>query len=153
MTATVVDDVQFVPVPVTASEGMVAGGRAALVQQRRIARALFVLVVVGFGAFVAPRTAQPASRYALTAALVDHGTVSIGRYQPMLGIDRAVFEGQLRSDKGPGQPILAAPFYALAKAVGAPAITPRPRVHNDLMLWWLTQWSSVVPFALLCALV
>jgi hypothetical protein len=153
MATAVVDDVQFVPVAPAVRDGAIAGGRAAAVQQRRIARALFVVILVGFGAFVAPRTAQPASRYALTAAFVDHGTVDIGRYRPMLGIDRAVFEGRLRSDKGPGQPVLAAPFYALAKAVGAPAIGPRPRVHGDLMLWWLTLWSSVVPFALLCALV
>ncbi len=140
------------PLPGT-PDAVLAGGRAAAVHQRRVSRALFVLVVVVFGAFVSPRTAQPASRYALTAALVDHHTVDIGRYEPLLGVDRAKYEGHLRSDKGPGQPVLAAPFYMLAKLVGAPSIATRPPVRGDLMLWWLTLTTSVLPFALLCALV
>ena len=70
----------------------------------------------------------------------------------MLGVDHALFEGHLRSDKGPGQPVLAAPFYMLARAVGAPAISAKPRKTDDLMLWWLTLTTSVLPFALLCAL-
>ena len=110
-------------------------------------------MLVAFGAFVAPRTAQPASRYTLTASLVDQHSVDIGHYAAMLGVDHALFEGHLRSDKGPGQPVLAAPFYMLARAVGAPAISARPRKTGDLMLWWLTLTTSVLPFALLCALV
>ncbi|HEY1737929.1 MAG TPA: hypothetical protein VGI86_04430 [Acidimicrobiia bacterium] len=135
------------------ADAVLAGTRAAAVYQRRVGRAVFVAVLVAFGAFVAPRTAQPASRYALTASLVDQHTVDIGHYQAMLGVDRALFEGHLRSDKGPGQPVLAAPFYMLARAVGAPAISAKPRKTDDLMLWWLTLTTSVVPFALLCALI
>jgi hypothetical protein len=134
------------------ADAVLAGSRAATVYQRRVGRAVFVAVLVAFGAFVAPRTAQPASRYALTASLVDQHTVDIGHYQAMLGVDRALFEGHLRSDKGPGQPVLAAPFYLLARAVGAPAISAKPRKTDDLMLWWLTLTTSVLPLALLCSL-
>src|SRR6185437_15145395 len=141
------------PAPDDAWDGLLAGQRAAAVHQRRVARALFVALVVAFGAFVAPRTAQPASRYALTAAIVDHHSVDIGPYRPILGVDRAVYEGHVRSDKGPGQPAFAAPFYILAKAAGAPAISTRSPKNGDLTLWWLTLWSAVVPFALLAALV
>ncbi len=130
-----------------------AGSRAAVEHQRRVGRALCVAAVVVFGAFVAPRSAQPASRYALTAAFADRHTVDIGHYGPMLGVDRAVYDGRVRSDKGPGQPALAVPFYLAARIVGAPAIPAHPPVNGDLMLWWLTLTTSVVPFALLGALV
>ncbi len=135
------------------SDSVLVGARAAGVHRRRVARALFVMVVVFLGPLVAPRTAQPASRDALTAAIVDHGTVDLGRYRSMLGIDHAIYEGHLRSDKGPGQPALAAPFYAAARLVGVPAVSAESPVRGDLMLWWLTLWSAVVPFALLGALV
>ena len=52
------------------ADAVLAGNRAATMHQRRVGRAVFVAVLVAFGAFVAPRTAQPASRYALTASLV-----------------------------------------------------------------------------------
>jgi hypothetical protein len=136
-----------------ADHGVLAGARATAIHHRRVGRALFVAVVIMLGAYVAPRTYQPASRYSLTAALADHGTIDIGHYRPMLGIDRAVYKGHLRSDKGPAQPLLAVPFYEAAKLVGAPSIAPQAPLRGDLMLWWLTLWSATVPFALLCALV
>src|SRR4051794_18684196 len=126
------DTERYTPSEPGAPDSVLSGTRAAAVHHGRVARAVFVAVVIAFGAFVAPRTAQPASRYALTAAIVDHATIDIGHYRPMLGVDRAVFEGKLRSDKGPGQPVFAAPFYAAAKLVGAPEVAAKPRVRGDL---------------------
>jgi hypothetical protein len=110
---------------------------------------LFLLVV---GPWVKELTAQPASRLALTAAIVDHRTIRIDDYEGIIGIDRIERDGHLLSDKAPGQPFLAVPFYAAARAVGAePADVPRGR--GNLTLWWITFWSSVVPGVLLVMLI
>ncbi len=101
------------------------------------------------GPIVGRNSAQPASRYALTAALADRHTVDITGYP--LGVDRAVYDGHLRSDKAPGQPVLAVPFYAAARAVGAEAATYK-RVTGNLGLWFVTFGTSVLPFAVLLVL-
>lgn len=119
---------------------------------RRAFVGLLVLLALGFGPLVASRTAQPASRYALTAAIADHGTVDITRYSDVLGIDRADYGGRLRSDKGPLQPVLAVPAYLVSRAVGA-APAERQPLEGDLQLWWLTLWTAFVPFLVLLALV
>jgi hypothetical protein len=118
---------------------------------RRVALLLGLLVLVVFGPIVATDTAQPAARYNLTAALVEHRSVDLGPYRDHLGIDKATYRGRLRSDKAPGQPLLAVPVYMVGRAFGAlPA--NRVRIHGDLGLWWNTLWSSMVPFAVLLAL-
>src|ERR1700712_2003196 len=81
----------------------------------RVAIVLGLLVIVVIGPVVQPNNSQPSSRFALTAALVEHGSVDIGRYKADLGIDFSTYKGHLRSDKAPGQPILAAPVYAVAR--------------------------------------
>lgn len=131
----------------------VTPGTAAAPPARRKLPSWLVAVglVLVLGAIVSPVSAQPASRLALTAALAEHRTVDIGRYERLLGVDRARYEGRLRSDKGPGQPFLAVPFYAAARAVGAEsAVTARKRFN--LTAWWVTLWTAVIPFALLVIL-
>jgi hypothetical protein len=110
---------------------------------------LAVLMVVG--PVVAADTAQPASRYDLTAALAEHGSVDLAPYRHRLGVDHAVYRGHLRSDKAPGQPMLGVPLYLAARAVGAESAT-QARERGDLGLWWQTFWSAMVPFAALVAL-
>ena len=53
---------------------------------------------------VGTNNAQPASRFDLSAALVEHRTVNIDGYPR--GVDYSVYHG-IRSDKAPGQAILA----------------------------------------------
>jgi len=120
-------------------------------RSHRVALALALLVIVVVGPVVAPDSAQPASRITLSAALVEHGTVDLGRYRDALGVDIAEYQGHLRSDKAPGQPILAVPAYALSRLVGAESAT-KLRVHENLGLWWVTFWSSILPLAVLAAL-
>ena len=117
----------------------------------RVAVALVVLVLVTLGPIVAQDTAQPASRYALTAAIVDHHTVSLDRYQGTLGVDHAIYKGEWRSDKAPGQPFIAAPFYALERVFGAEPAT-HLRESGNLSLWWVTFWSALVPLMVLLVL-
>lgn len=115
-----------------------------------VALGLLYLVVVG--PFVQEYTAQPASRYALTAAVVERGTIRLDEYAHVLGIDRVERDGHLYSDKAPGQPFLAAPVFAAGRAVGVePA--DRFRRHENLGVWWVTLWSSVIPVSVLVGLV
>jgi hypothetical protein len=119
--------------------------------RRRAELLLALLVVAAIGPFVARYSAQPASRYALTAALAEHGTVSLDRYETVLGIDRATVDGHLRSDKAPGQPILGVPVYWAGRALGFDRAVDL-RDDGDLGLWWQSFWASVVPLAALVVL-
>jgi hypothetical protein len=111
--------------------------------------AVILLAIVVFGPIVGSNTAQPASRINLTAAVVEHHTIDVTGYPH--GVDYARYKGKLRSDKGPGQPLLAVPFYAVERAVGAESAS-HFRAFGDLTLWWVTIWSALVPFAALLVL-
>ncbi len=115
-----------------------------------IAIVIFALTVLG--PFVADVTANGASRSALTAAIVEHHSVEVSPYAGVLGVDKAIVDGGLRSDKAPGQPVLAVPFYAFERAIGADSYAHQ-RVTGNLTVWWLTFTTSLVPFALLLGLV
>jgi hypothetical protein len=118
---------------------------------RRLAVLLGLVLLVVVGPFVGPDSAQPASRYSLTASLAEHGSVDLGPYRHRLGVDRALYRGHLRSDKAPGQPLLAVPVYLAGRAVGADSAV-HARERGDLGLWWVTLWSATLPFAVLVAL-
>lgn len=136
----------------TATQGRESGGLRRWLADHRVDLLLLLFALVTLGPFVQEYTAQPASRYTLTAALWDDHTVDVTRYENVLGVDRVTLDnGELRSDKAPLQPLLAAPLYGLYRAVGGEAATVR-RVHENLGLWWVTFWSSVVPFAVLLVL-
>lgn len=111
--------------------------------------ALAVLLLVGL--LVHPYRAQQASRYALTAAVVERGTVVLDEYEGVVGIDRSVRDGRLYSDKAPGQPMLAVPFFALGRIVGIEDATIL-RIDGNLGLWWVTLWSSAIPGAALAVM-
>ena len=119
---------------------------------RRVGLALAMLVLVITAPVMHPRGGeQQASRYALTAAIWDHQTVVLDRYAHVLGRDHAVRDGVIYSDKAPGQPVLAVPFYGIYRwAGGQPA-----EVQNlgpDWGLWWVTLWTAAVPGAVLAYL-
>lgn len=117
---------------------------------RRVRLLAVVLVAVVMVPFVQALTAQPAIRYAQTAAMVDHRTLQLDRYRDVVGIDRVERDGHVYSDKAPLQPLLAVPAYAIARAAGAEPAT-HLRVHGNLGLWWVTLWSTVVPLLLMVA--
>jgi hypothetical protein len=117
----------------------------------RLAVLLAATLLVVVGPIVGADTAQPASRYSLTASVAEHGTIDIGRYHTRLGVDHAIYHGHFRSDKAPGQPFLALPAYWVGRAAGAESAL-HARVFGDLGLWWDTLWSATVPFVALVAL-
>ncbi len=120
-------------------------------RQRRTALLLMGLVLILVGPFIQTYNAQTAARYALTAAIYDDHTILLDDYEQALGIDRVEREGHILSDKAPGQPFAAVPFYVLACAVGAEPATVL-RAEGNLGVWWVTLWSSVLPGAILAAL-
>lgn len=118
---------------------------------RRLDVLLVLLALAALGPFVQLLSAQPASRYALTAALWDNHTVGLDRYENVLGVDRIVVNGELRSDKAPGQPFAAIPPYAAYRIFGGEPATEL-RISGNLGLWGVTVWSAVIPFAVLLVL-
>jgi hypothetical protein len=98
---------------------------------------------------VADLSAQGAPRFAMTAAIVDDGRLEIDDY--LIGVDYAERDGHIYSDKAPGQEIVAIPVYVASQLVGAEAAIV-PRVSENLSLWWITLWSSGLPWLGLIAL-
>jgi len=96
--------------------------------------------------------AQQASRYALTAAVADDGTLVLDGYVDVLGIDRSVVDGHTYSDKAPAQPLAGVPLYALYRAIGGEPATEL-RTERNLGLWWQTLWFAAIPAAALAVLI
>ncbi len=110
-----------------------------------------LLLGVALVPFVQELTAQPAARYAQTAAITDQGTVRLDDYEAVLNVDLVVRDGHIYGDKAPLQPILAIPVYAAARAVGAEPATEL-QLEKNLGLWWVTLWSTVVPLLAIAAI-
>ncbi len=130
---------------------MSTGRQGRGVVDRRPDVILVALVLVVAGPIVQLLMAHQASRLAFTGAVWDRSTVQIDAYEGILSVDFAEREGHLYSDKAPGQPFLAAPFYGLARAVGAEPAEAE-RFFDNLTLWWVSLWSSVVPAAALAVM-
>lgn len=119
--------------------------------ERRLMGLVFLLVLLSVGLWVHPYRAQQASRYALTAAVADQGTIVLDDYEGVIGIDRAVRDGTIYSDKAPGQPFAAVPFYLGYRAVGGEDAR-RLQIDGNVGLWWQTFWFASVPLAVLAVL-
>jgi hypothetical protein len=110
----------------------------------RIELLLGLLVLAIVGPVVQKDAAQQASRYALTAAVFEEHTFALDDYAHVIGIDKAVYGEHTYSDKAPGQPLLAVPFYALYRWVGGEPGTVL-RIEGNLGLWWMTFWFAMLP--------
>lgn len=132
-------------------QGEPVPGFSGWLKRHRVELFLGLLVLVIVGPVVQKDAAQQASRYALTAAVVEEHTFVLDDYVQVLGVDRAFYEGHTYSDKAPGQPLLAVPFYALYRWVGGEQGTML-RVEGNLGLWWLTFWFAALPAAGLAVL-
>jgi hypothetical protein len=117
--------------------------------RHRVDVVLVLFAIVTLAPIVSVESAQPASRIALTASVVEHHTVDVSGYP--LGVDRALYRGHLRSDKGPGQPLIAMPAYVLSRWFGAQSAS-HERTTGNLGLWFVTLWSSLIPFAVVLVL-
>lgn len=125
-------------------EARSASRRNATVQLRV---ALALLLVALIGPLVQDVTAQSGSRFALSAALAEHGTASIDGYLKVTApIDRLEIDGRHYSDKAPLQPLVGAVPYWVADRLGAESASAG-RIQGNLTLWWLALWTGVVPAA------
>ncbi len=99
--------------------------------QRRILGPLCLAVFCSFAYFVGPPAWNQNSRFALTRAIVERGTLDIDPDHHTTG-DKAYKDGHFYSDKAPGSSLLAALPHAattlVIRAIGAepPAIDVRP---------------------------
>jgi 4-amino-4-deoxy-L-arabinose transferase-like glycosyltransferase len=103
-----------------------------------------LLLAVALVPFVQELTHQPAVRFAQSAALVEDHSVRLDRLNGVVGVDRLERGGHLYGDKAPLQPLLAAPAYAVERALGAQSASVL-RPQGNLSLWWVTLWSTVIP--------
>jgi hypothetical protein len=100
-------------------------------------------------------TAQPASRYLLTEAVVDHHTLTLDHHEDLVSVDQARHDGHLYSDKAPYQPLLGVPFYQAFRAAGGDAFPldkgrPSPNASFHWGRWWVGLWTAGAAGAALC---
>lgn len=110
---------------------------------------LAVVVALVTVPLLQPLMAQQASRYALTAAIVDDATVRLDAYAGFLGVDHAQRDGHLLSDKAPGQPVWGVPAYAAYRTLGGSPAGEATDAVGDLGLWAVSVWSAALPAAAL----
>lgn len=140
------------PTPAARDDPLEATPGAGGVRPRRVAAALALLVLAVLGPWVPRFTAQTSPRWAFAGAVVDDGTTRLDDYTAIFAADDyAEVDGHVHLDKAPGQPVLALPLYASARAVGAEPASEL-RVDENLGAWWITLWTAVVPTAALSAL-
>jgi len=91
------------------------------VLRRRVSVPLFALVFGTYAYFYQAGGWNQNSRFDLTRAIVEQGTLSIDAFQENTG-DKALRDGHWYTDKAPGLSLLAVPAYALVHAVRAGAV-------------------------------
>ena len=89
--------------------------------RRRVSVPLFALVFGTYAYFYQAGGWNQNSRFDLTRAIVERGTLSIDAFQENTG-DKALRDGHWYTDKAPGLSLLAVPAYALVHAVRAGAV-------------------------------
>jgi hypothetical protein len=88
------------------------------------------------------------SRFDLSRALVEHGTVRIDAYADNTG-DKAVFEGHTYSDKAPGQALIALPPMAIGiGVVHALGRDPDAIPAVTVLSYLATVWAAALPTVL-----
>ena len=91
------------------------------------------------------------SRFDLTRAIVEHGTLRIDVYHENTG-DKAYCDGHFYTDKAPGQPLLAVPAAAVTRfALPALGIDPAWARGVVVMAYVSTLFSVALPTAVACA--
>jgi hypothetical protein len=118
------------------------GWRAALGSP---AVALFCLAFAAYAYFYQAGGWNQNSRFDLTRAIVERGTLRIDAYHRNTG-DKSQRDGHYYCDKAPGQPLLAVPAYALVHA-WAGGERPSP-AFLAASAYAATVWSVALPAAL-----
>lgn len=112
---------------------------------------VFLLLLGWYGYFYQGGGVGPFSRWALTAALVEHGSVRIDPYHT-LTFDKAFKDGHYYCDKAPGLSFLAVPAYWLARTIVGPSPGVPDRRTMNGSLYLMTLLTVALPTALAGAL-
>lgn len=142
----------------TSGDGDDTGVRSAALEGWKVDLLLALAVLAMTVPFLREWSAQPASRYLYTAAIVDDRTFQLDPYLPALGEDYAVRDGRIYSDKAPYQPLVTVPVYALYRALGGDPFQAGLRNYEvghryDIGLWIMTVWSAALPTAALAIVI
>jgi hypothetical protein len=122
--------------------------------ERRVELLVGLALLLIAGPMMHGWSAAPASRYLLTVAIVEDGTIYLDDYEQHLFLDQAVVDGRVLSDKAPYQALAAVPLFAVYRLAGGEPLPDRAAEHPIDPgpmpgLWWLTLWASTLPaFAL-----
>jgi hypothetical protein len=106
--------------------------------------AVFALVLVGYAYFYQAGGWNQNSRFDLTRAIVEQGTLRIDRYEKNTG-DESRRAGHVYCDKAPGVSVLAVPAWAVVYA--GSARPPRPE-QLAVGAWLATVTAIGIPSAL-----
>ncbi|HLU67593.1 MAG TPA: hypothetical protein VKZ63_15025, partial [Kofleriaceae bacterium] len=118
--------------------------------------ALFALVLLTYGYFYQAGGWNQNSRFDLTRAVVERGTLRIDAYHRNTG-DKARRDGHYYCDKAPGVSLLAVPAYAAARALAGPepGHAPSPgflAAAAQVSTVWAIGLPSALSVIALCAL-
>jgi hypothetical protein len=117
----------------------VSPSREGLRARRSLHAAVFFAVALGAAWFAQGGAMNQNSRYDLTRAIVESGTLRIDRYAANTMYDRSEHDGHLYSDKAPGLSLVAAPVYAITRHLGPSS--PPERSPDTLELHLLTFFT------------
>ncbi|HMJ09287.1 MAG TPA: hypothetical protein VK468_09800, partial [Pyrinomonadaceae bacterium] len=107
----------------------------------------FFLAVYLLPMFPHGGSANELTRWATAASLVENHSFEISWTEDLIGInvDTATVDGRIYSNKAPGTAIIAAPFYAVARAFTGP-----PNASNIRVTWFVMRFAlSSLPLLLL----
>jgi hypothetical protein len=117
------------------------------VLRRRVPLPLFALVFGTYAYFYQAGGWNQNSRFDLTRAVVEQGTLAIDAFQENTG-DKAQRDGHWYTDKAPGLSLLAVPAYALVHAVRAGAVVAGSYVGTVFAVALPSALAAVQLFAL-----
>jgi hypothetical protein len=101
----------------------------------RDALIIFILLALSYAYFIpTDNNWNLLSRISLTAAIVEHGELSIDEYTRAWEMDKAFYHGHFYSDKAPGLSFLALPAVWLAKKFVGLHVSAAGLTHETLIL-------------------
>jgi len=111
-----------------------------------------IFLTAVFFSEIAYQTSNYTARLFLTEAIIDHGTFRLDAYEETLGVDGAIYQGHLYSNKPPGSSLIMLPQYLL---LGKPvkvlfdaldiniAVQNQDYAVQDVLAGWLVQIFSL----------
>src|SRR6516165_7867893 len=100
----------------------------------RDALIIFIMLALSYAYFIPSVNWNSLSRISLTAAIVEHGELSIDEYARAWKMDKAYYRGHFYCDKAPGLSFSALPAVWLAKKLIKLNVSAAGLTHETLIL-------------------